>query len=92
MKRMCFPSDFSELSLKSLPFVIGMAKKHDAEIYLIHVIGHWSGMYASAEREEVLSGVAKKFDEIKTILQKDTSGLVVNTHVSENDSQLATRD
>ena len=36
MKTICFPTDFSELSLKTFPYVIELAKYHEAEI---HVVG-----------------------------------------------------
>jgi len=38
MKKICFPTDFSELSIKNLPVALSLTEKLHAELHLIHVI------------------------------------------------------
>jgi len=65
MKHICFPTDFSELSLKALPFAVAVAKNYDATLHLVNVLKHVSGMYPSEDREELLTTVKTKFEELK---------------------------
>ena len=73
MKNICFPTDFSELSLNALPFVVSLAKKYDANIHLIHVMP--DSLLFSAERQIIYSDLVDDFkarlNEIKSTLEKD---------------------
>ena len=71
MKKICFPTDFSELSLKVLPFAIGMAKKCSADLYLVNVLGHWSGMYPEGQREALLEVIQAKFKDLQQTLEEE---------------------
>ena len=46
IKRILFPIDFSENSVKILPYVLSVSEKYDAMIYLLHVVddlSKWGG-------------------------------------------------
>ena len=48
IKRILFPVDFSESFSKTLPYVLSVAGKYEADIYLLHVVedfSHWGGFY-----------------------------------------------
>ena len=48
IKRILFPTELREYSLKILPFVISMSEKYNSTIYLLHVIEDflkWGGFY-----------------------------------------------
>ena len=48
IKRILFPIDFTENSSKILPYVLSVAGKYDAMIYLLHVVedfSEWGGFY-----------------------------------------------
>ena len=38
LKKILYPTDFSEYSLAALPFAIGLAQQNDAELYCLHVV------------------------------------------------------
>ena len=47
-KKVLFPVDFSECSENAFPFALGIAKKYEARLYLIHVVrdlSHYKMMY-----------------------------------------------
>lgn len=70
IKNILFPIDFSENSSKILPYVLSIASKYDATIYLLHVVEdfcEWGGFYVphlpiARFHEEALKG-AEKFLE-----------------------------
>jgi len=48
IKKILFPCDFTENSSKILPYVLSVAEKYDAMIYLLHVVedfSKWGGFY-----------------------------------------------
>lgn len=38
LKKILYPTDFSEYSIAALPYAIGLAKQNDAELYCLHVV------------------------------------------------------
>jgi nucleotide-binding universal stress UspA family protein len=48
IEKILFPSDLSDFSSQILPFVLSMAEKYNAKIYLLHVtedLTKWAGFY-----------------------------------------------
>lgn len=72
IKKILFPIDFTENSIKIFPYVLSMAEKYDSTIYLIHIaqdLFEWGGFYvphASLEisQTEVLITAEKLLDKI----------------------------
>ena len=71
IKRILFPVDFTQNSSKILPYVLSVAKKYDATIYLLHVVedlSKWScGFYVPhlplvKYQKEALKGAEKRMD------------------------------
>jgi nucleotide-binding universal stress UspA family protein len=38
LKKILYPTDFSEYSLTALPYVVGLTQQNDAELYCLHVV------------------------------------------------------
>lgn len=72
IKRILFPIDFSENSSKIVPYVLSVAGKYDATIYLLHVIedfSQWGGFYIPHIRfdgyhEQALKGAEIALDKV----------------------------
>ena len=72
IKRVLFPVDFTENSSKILPYVLSLAGKYDATIYLLHVVedfSEWSGFYVphiplEQFRDAALKGAQKSLDRV----------------------------
>jgi len=72
IKRILFPVDFTENSAKILPYVLSVAGKYDATIYLLHVVDDfckWGGFYIPhipAERfqDAALKGAEETLDRV----------------------------
>lgn len=72
IKRILFPIDFSENSSKILPYVLSLAEKYQAVIYLLHVVedfAQWGGFYVPhiplrQYREEALKGAEMHLDRV----------------------------
>jgi nucleotide-binding universal stress UspA family protein len=48
IKKILFPCDLTENSARILPYVVGLAEKYNASIYLLHVVedfSKWAGFY-----------------------------------------------
>jgi nucleotide-binding universal stress UspA family protein len=67
MKKICFPTDFSERSLKALVAAVKMAGKFKAELHVIHVIA--SGIDLKIEKDVLedlkQKAVEEKFKELQ---------------------------
>ena len=72
IKRILFPTDFTENSSKILPYVLSVSEKYDAMVYLVHVIEDipkWSGYYVphfpfDLYKDDALKSAKKALDEI----------------------------
>jgi nucleotide-binding universal stress UspA family protein len=67
IKRILFPIDFSENSSKIVPYVLSVAGKYDATVYLLHVIedfSQWGGFYIPHIRFDGYHAQALKGAEI----------------------------
>jgi nucleotide-binding universal stress UspA family protein len=72
IRKILFPCDFSENSSKILPYVLSLAEKYDATIYLLHVVedfSKWGGFYVphiplDRFQEEALKGAEKTLDRV----------------------------
>ena len=70
IKRILFPIDFTENSSKLLPYVLSIAAKYDAMIYLLHVVedfSQWGGFYvphipSDRFKEEAMKGAERTLD------------------------------
>ena len=72
IKRILFPVDFTKNSAKILPYVLSVAGKYDAMIYLLHVVedfSSWGGFYiphipCDRFQAEALKGAEKTLDKV----------------------------
>lgn len=72
IKRILFPIDFTENSSKILPYVLSVADKFNAAIYLMHVVQdfcQWGGFYVphlpiASFHTEALKGAEKMLDTV----------------------------
>lgn len=72
IKKILFPSDFSENSTKILPYVLSVSEKYNSTIYLLHVaqdLLKWGGFYIphpslNLFQKEVLESAEKAMDRI----------------------------
>ena len=72
IKRILFPIDFTENASKILPYVLSVAEKYGAIIYLLHVIedfSQWGGFYIphipfDRYHEEAMKGAEKTLDTV----------------------------
>ncbi len=73
IKKILFPIDFTENSLKIFPYVLSVSKKYDGMIYLLHVVedlSTWSsGLYIpqislTRYQEEALKGAEKTMKRV----------------------------
>ncbi len=72
IKRILFPVDFTENSSKIVPYVLSVAGKYDATIYLLHVVedfSQWGGFYIphipfDRYQAEALKGAEKTLDRV----------------------------
>lgn len=72
IKRILFPIDFTENSSKVLPYLLSIAEKYDATIYLLHVVEdfcEWGGFYVphlpiASYHTEALKGAEKMLDTV----------------------------
>jgi nucleotide-binding universal stress UspA family protein len=72
IKRILFPVDFTEHASKILPYVLSIAEKYDAMIYLLHVVedfSKWGGLYiphipVDRFQAEALKGAEKTLDKV----------------------------
>jgi nucleotide-binding universal stress UspA family protein len=72
IKRILFPIDFTENSSKILPYVLSVAEKYDAAIYLLHVVedfSKWGGFYIphiplDRFQEDALKGAERTLDRV----------------------------
>ena len=72
IKRILFPIDFTENTPKILPYVLSVAEKYGAAIYLLHVIedfSQWGGFYIphipfERYQEEAMKGAEKTLDTV----------------------------
>lgn len=72
IKKILFPIDFTENSIKIFPYVFSMAEKYGSTIYLMHVaqnLFEWGGLYVphismEISQEEVLITAEKLMDKI----------------------------
>ena len=71
MKKILVPTDFSENALHALEVAAQLAKKHDARIYLLHMLGISQAIIGKDETNEgaeaiyYMQLVKKRFDELK---------------------------
>jgi nucleotide-binding universal stress UspA family protein len=79
IKRILFPTDFSEGALNALPYAVDMAKNYGAKLYLLHVIydiATASGLYVphiSVDEmyKELESGARKELEKFGLEARKD---------------------
>lgn len=45
-KKILFPSDFSSCAASALPYVLNMARRHKAEVHVLHVVAHFDNALA----------------------------------------------
>ncbi|MBN1106518.1 MAG: universal stress protein [Deltaproteobacteria bacterium] len=72
IKRVLFPIDFTENSSKIFPYVLSIAGKYDATIYLVHVVedfSKWGGFYIphipfEKFHEEAMQGAKMTLDSV----------------------------
>ncbi len=72
IKRILFPTELREYSLKILPFVISMSEKYNSTIYLLHVIDDflkWGGFYIphislDLYQKEAMEAAGKLMDKV----------------------------
>jgi nucleotide-binding universal stress UspA family protein len=72
IKRILFPVDFTQNSSKILPYVLSVAEKYNATIYLVHVVedfAQWGGFYVphipfEQFHEEALKGAERTLDRV----------------------------
>ena len=72
IKRILFPTELREYSLKILPFVISMSEKYNSTIYLLHVIEDflkWGGFYIphislDLYQKEAMEAAGKLMDKV----------------------------
>ncbi len=72
IKKILFPIDFTENSIKIIPYVLSMAEKYGSTIYLMHIaqdLFEWGNLYvphASLEKSqsEVMISAEKLMDKI----------------------------
>ncbi|MBI9074375.1 MAG: universal stress protein [Desulfatibacillum sp.] len=70
-KKILCPIDLSDVSPKIVPFIIEMAKKHEAEVHLlfvVRVLEHFTALYVpdlsiSKLEQEMIAGAEKRLDE-----------------------------
>jgi len=49
LKKILYPTDFSEYSLAALPYAVSIAKQNDAELYCLHVVDMPQEEYLTTE-------------------------------------------
>lgn len=49
LKKIMYPTDFSEYSLAALPYAVGLVQQNDAELYCLHVVEMPQEEYLIAE-------------------------------------------
>jgi nucleotide-binding universal stress UspA family protein len=49
LKKILYPTDFSEYSLAALPYAVSIAKQNDAELYCLHVVDMPQEEYLTSE-------------------------------------------
>ena len=49
LKKILYPTDFSEYSLAALPYAVSIAKQNDAELYCLHVVEMPQEEYLTSE-------------------------------------------
>ena len=71
VKKILFPCDFTESSLKVLPYVVSMAEQYDSQVYILHVdeLHEWGGHFIPHTslgklQEQSLKAAEKAMDRI----------------------------
>jgi nucleotide-binding universal stress UspA family protein len=49
LKKILYPTDFSEYSMAALPYAVGLTKQNDAELYCLHVVEMPQEEYLTSE-------------------------------------------
>lgn len=49
LKKILYPTDFSEYSLAALPYAVGLTQQNDAELYCLHVVNVSPEEYLTGE-------------------------------------------
>lgn len=78
MKKLVFPTDFSEASILALPVAAQIARALDLELHLVHVLSP-RFQNTDAQYGATLSRLEHSFDELQ--LQPYLSGIRVHAHV-----------
>ena len=90
LKKILFPTDFSDMSRHSLKYVLAFAEKFDAEVHVLHVVDeayqYWMALGPNSlpvgpPPEEIVAGAKKELDKLAGEEFKTLKGGVV-TEVS----------
>jgi len=66
-KNILVPTDFSETSINALKFALGLAKKMDADVFLLHVTeeqSFLSGLFSSDDHDRITKEIWLKLNEV----------------------------